>query len=112
MHSELRLRRREDFSRVYRYGQSVSNLKFVVYYLPNSKLEKFRVGISASKKIGTAVIRNRVRRLVKEVVRQHAEKVKSKFDFVFIAKKTTAELSFEECERNVLHIMKKAALFK
>lgn len=112
MHAELRLRKREDFSRVYRYGQSVSNLKFVVYYLPNGKLEKFRIGISASKKIGTAVIRNRVRRLVKEIVRKHADRVKDKIDFIFIAKKTSAELNYEECERNVLHIMKKAGLFK
>jgi ribonuclease P protein component len=112
VHAELRLRKREDFTRVYRYGQSIANLKFVVYFLPNSKITQFRMGISTSKKIGSAVVRNHVRRLVKEVVRQHKDRVKSNVDFIFIAKKSSAELSFEECEKNVLHIMKKAALFK
>ena len=59
------LKRHKDFNRVYRRGLHFSSKNFVLYVLKN-RYRCTRLGISASKKVGCAVKRNRVRRVVKE----------------------------------------------
>ena len=60
MHRKLRLRNPKDFNRVYRGGRSFANGQLVVYWSRQPAAELFRMGISASKKIGNAVVRNRI----------------------------------------------------
>ncbi len=110
MQGSLRLRKREEFSKVYRHGQSTANLKFVLYYMKNKRTDHFHLGVSVSKKVGSAVVRNRIRRLVKEVVRLNADRIKINFDLIFIAKKAADGLTYDECSKNVLHILNKAQL--
>ncbi|CAH0121878.1 ribonuclease P protein component [Paenibacillus sp. CECT 9249] len=112
MQKKLRLRNRADFTRVYRHGKSFANYQFVVYWFHKPEIERFRVGISASKKIGNAVVRNRMRRLVKEIVRAHEAKIADHVDLVFIVRKGAVGLSYAELEKSVLHVLKKAALTK
>ena len=57
----LRLKDRNDFRRIYQRGKSVANPLFILYYRPNRQLG-YRVGFSVSKKVGKAVVRNRVKR--------------------------------------------------
>jgi ribonuclease P protein component len=108
--ANLRLRKRESFARVFRHGQSTANRNFVLYYRKNATVPAFRLGVSVSKKVGCAVIRNRIRRLVKEVVRLQKHRMKSNFDLILIAKKPAADLDFWECKKNVLHILNKAQI--
>ena len=112
MQRKLRLRKREDFSRIYRYGKSFANSQFVVYWSRQAKADPFRLGVSASKKIGNAVIRNRMRRLVKEIVRLHAERIASQHDFIIIVRKPAVEMEMRQLEKSMLHILKKAGLLK
>ena len=69
MEKQYRLAKREDFNKVYRYGKSMANQQFVLYYLPQPKAEEFRFGVSVSKKIGNAVVRIGLRRMMKEIIR-------------------------------------------
>ncbi len=110
MQKQFRLRDKRDFSRVYRHGKSVANYQFVLYINRNSRIEQFRLGISASKKIGNAVVRNRVRRLVKEIIRLHPEKMTNQHDVVVIVRKSAVEMSFEEMKKSLFHVIKKAQL--
>lgn len=110
MQQELRLRKREDFGRVYRHGQSTANLKFVLYYMRNFRTQHFHLGVSVSKKVGSAVVRNRIRRLVKEAARLHAGKIKPNMDLIIIAKKAAVDMTYEECLKNLLHILNKAQI--
>ncbi|WP_040951113.1 ribonuclease P protein component [Gorillibacterium massiliense] len=112
MHKEHRLARREDFNRVYRYGKSTANQQFVVYVLPKPQNECFRVGVSVSKKLGNAVVRNRLRRTMKEIVRLHKEQIADKVDFVLIARKPVADMEYEEMRKSLLHVLKRASLIK
>jgi ribonuclease P protein component len=109
---ELRLTKREDFNKVYRFGKSNANFQFVVYSLPQSKVERFRAGISVSKKIGNAVVRNRIRRVVKEILRHHADRIRLHCDIVVIARKPVAEMDYKEMEKSLLHALKRASVFK
>lgn len=112
MQKKLRLTNRADFTRVYRRGKSFANHQFVVYWFHKPEVEQFRVGISASKKIGNAVVRNRMRRLIKEIVRKHEAKIIDHVDLVFIVRKGAVQMSFQEMEKSILHVLKKASLIK
>jgi len=84
-----------EFERVYRNGSVYRGRLFSVHALPNTIGEP-RLGLSVSKKVGTAVKRNKVRRRLKEVFRFSAKRLPSNLDFVISARPAAAEASFEE----------------
>nr|WP_208414745.1 ribonuclease P protein component [Paenibacillus castaneae] len=108
----MRLRNREDFSRIYRSGKSFANGQFVVYWSKQPSADPFRLGVSASKKIGNAVVRNRMRRMLKEIVRQHENRIVPKTDFILIVRKPATVMKMKEMEKSVLHVLKKAGLLQ
>ncbi|ASA24995.1 ribonuclease P protein component [Paenibacillus donghaensis] len=112
MHKSLRLRNRADFSRVYRHGKSFANHQFVVYWFNKKEVERFRLGVSVSKKVGNAVVRNRMRRVVKEIVRLHQEEIVDGLDMVFIVRKGALSKEYAELNKSVLHVLRKAKLLK
>ncbi|GGG26740.1 hypothetical protein GCM10010916_48950 [Paenibacillus abyssi] len=75
-------------------------------------MEKFRLGVSVSKKLGNAVVRNRMRRVIKEIVRLQADKIVDHIDFILIARKPSVSMKSKELERSVLHVLRKANLLK
>ncbi|MFD0716178.1 ribonuclease P protein component [Paenibacillus sp. GCM10027626] len=112
MQRKLRLRKREDFSRIYRHGKSFANGQFVVYWSRQPKAEPFRLGVSASKKIGNAVVRNRMRRLVKEIIRHQADRITDQLDIIIIVRKAAVGMKMKELERSMLHVLKRSGLLK
>jgi ribonuclease P protein component len=112
MQRKLRLRSREDFGRIYRHGRSFANSQFVVYWRHESRTDRFRLGISASSKLGGAVVRNRMRRMIKEIVRLNADKLNSGLDLILIVRKPALTLPYKEMEGSVLHVLRKAGLLK
>ncbi|MBB6634037.1 ribonuclease P protein component [Cohnella thailandensis] len=112
MQRKLRLRNRDDFNRIYRQGQSFANSQFVVYWRKWPETEQFRLGISASSKLGGAVVRNRLRRMIKEIVRLNAGKINNGLDLILIVRKPALNLSYLEMEKSVLHVLRKAGLTK
>ncbi len=61
-----RLSRSAEFERVYRQGRSTANRHLVLYAFPNAAVERPRIGLSVSRKVGGAVQRNKVKRLLRE----------------------------------------------
>ena len=62
------LKKNHQFQFVYKYGKSYAN-KYLVMYVKENGLDKNRIGISVSKKVGNSVVRHRVKRLVRECYR-------------------------------------------
>lgn len=60
MKKRNRLKKNEDFQKVFKHGTSVANRQFVLYTLDQPENDELRVGLSVSKKIGNAVMRNRI----------------------------------------------------
>lgn len=103
-----RLADRSDFSKVYRYGKSMANRQFVVYSYKNSEVEHFRLGISVSKKVGKAVVRNRMRRVIKEVVRHLAPRIEQHVDLVIVVRRGALELDYDGVSKSLVHVLSKA----
>ena len=85
-----RLTRSADFQRVYRQGKSVAGRHAVLYYFERnaeSGDEGPRLGVSVSKKVGGAVVRNQVKRVLKEVFRENRDRIAANYDYVIIARR-------------------------
>lgn len=87
-----RLLRRQDFEKLSRYGERVDGEHFIVVYAHNG-LGKLRLGVTVSKRVGRAVTRNRVKRLVREYFRLHKVLFADSYDVKVIAKAGTSDLS-------------------
>lgn len=112
MQKEYRLRRRSDFRRTFRMGTSVANRQFVVYRRTRKEEGPVRIGISVSRKVGNAVTRNRIKRLVKEITRQWVDSLPPRTDLVLIARRPTADMDYHQMQSSLRHVMKKAQLFE
>ncbi|MGT2666325.1 ribonuclease P protein component [Streptococcus rifensis] len=110
MKKSYRVKREKDFSAIFKQGQNVANRKFVLYHLEKEQ-NHFRVGLSVSKKLGNAVVRNRIKRLMRHVLITHRQQIKAE-DFVLIARKGVEDLDYQEIEKNLLHVLKLAHLYQ
>ncbi len=79
-----KLKNTKEFSQVYKRGKSIVTKNIVMYYKKNGT-EINRLGISVSKKVGKAVVRNRVKRLIKEAFRIQ-ENIVGGYDIIFVAR--------------------------
>ena len=91
-----RLSRSSDFRRVYRQGTWAASRFVVVYYFeqpPGSAAEEPRLGLSVSKKVGGAVVRNRIKRLLRESFHDLVPTLSQRHDYVVIARPPIADLA-------------------
>ena len=105
-----RLSRSSDFQRIYRQGSSVASRFLVVYWFrrpPEVTAEGPRLGLSVSKKLGGAVVRNRVKRRLREAVRTRLWKVGPQWDIVFNARRAVLEAPWQELEREVERVLRR-----
>ena len=109
MKRNLRLNRSSDFERVRRYGKSYAH-PFVVLLVLENDQSKIRIGVSASKSIGGAVQRNRVKRVLREASRQCLDQIEPGYDLVFLARKALLERKTGELVPVIRQLIHKAAL--
>jgi ribonuclease P protein component len=89
-----RLSRSAEFERVYREGRSHASRHLVVYAFPREESEgEVRLGVSVGRKVGGAVERNRVKRLLREGFASFAGELPAGHDFVVVARGDIAELA-------------------
>ena len=80
-----KLKINKEFRRVYGRGKSYLS-PYIVSYVMKTRGEKVRIGITVSKKIGSAVMRNRAKRLITAAFRQCLPNISSGCDIVFVAR--------------------------
>ncbi len=89
----LRLRRREEFLRIQRQGIKVSTDPLLALALRNSGAVT-RLGVTVSTKVGNAVVRNQIRRRLREIFRRHRHKLPQGIDVVLIATSRASKADF------------------
>ena len=98
------------FRRLY-HTSGVANGFLVLYTRPN-RLEINRVGITVSKKLGHAVVRNRVRRRLREVYRLNEEQFQNGWDIVVVARSRCIDTDFQSLQKAYLALAAKAGILK
>jgi ribonuclease P protein component len=112
--SRGRLSRSAEFERVYRQGRSTANRHLVLYTFPNLAAERPRLGLSVSRKVGGAVERNRVKRLLREAFAGAEAELRPGQDIVVVARPQARELADREglagIDASLTELIEKAGL--
>ncbi len=112
MNKRQRIKKNEEFQRVFKKGKSFANRQFVVYCLKKEDQLEFRIGLSVNKKIGKAVTRNQVKRYIRQTFLELKDEVRQDMDYVIIARHQAAALNFHETKKSLEHVLKIAKAFK
>jgi ribonuclease P protein component len=99
-----RLTKRSEFLDLFRKGSKLHTAHFVLFSKARS-LGESRLGVTVSTKVGNAVVRNRVKRLLREFFRRHDRRLLSRRDLVIVAKKGAGALSFPEVRRELAELL-------
>ncbi len=98
------------FQRLYRTSGHANSL--LVLYARKNRIATNRVGITVSKKLGHAVVRNRIRRRVREVYRLNEEKFEPGWDIVVVVRTKAIYADFDALTESYLSLAKKAGILK
>ena len=104
MNKEKILRKSEDYSEIIKNCPKYKNKYFSLYY-KESKNNLF--GITVPKKIGKAIIRNKLKRQVKNIITTNEKYIQSNYNYVIIIKEPSLKLDYEGLTTNLLDLMKK-----
>ena len=109
MKRAVTLKENYEFRRLYQKGKSAVGGGMVVYCRKN-KLDHNRLGITASVKLGHAVVRNRARRRLREVYRLNESALKPGYDIVIVARSRAVEAPFSKLTASFLRLADKAGI--
>lgn len=99
------------FRRLYHKGRSAANGYLVLYCRRNGTQEN-RIGLTVSRKLGHAVVRNRVRRRLREIYRLHEASFLPGWDVVVVARSRAVTASYQSLERAYLSLARKLGLLQ
>lgn len=110
MKNTLSLKKNQDFKMVYSRGTSFANRLLVIYFLPNGKNSN-NLGLSVSKKVGNSVVRNRVKRLIRESYRLNEQHIRVGYNIVIIARVRAGDSDFNAIHKAFLHLLHRTKLW-
>jgi ribonuclease P protein component len=101
-----RLRRSRDIGRCRNRGRAYRDALVVLHALPTD--DGLRIGFTASKKVGKATVRNRVKRLMREGVRANLMEAKPGYDLIFTARPPAASSTYGEIRRAIEDLLRRS----
>lgn len=110
MKKEYRIKKNDEIQLLMSKKKTVGNLYFVVYYHKNHDQEHFRFALSVPKKYGNAVQRNKIKRRIREVIKDIS--IEKKIDFFVVVKTKARELNFNDIKTNLLNLLLNANILK
>lgn len=105
----IMLKKDREFRVVYKRGKSIANRYLVLYIIRNNSKEN-RIGFSVSKKVGKAIVRNRVKRLLRENFRNLNADLKKGYDMIFISRVVAKDATYEQIRKSMEKLIEKSGL--
>jgi ribonuclease P protein component len=109
-----RIKKNDEFQKMYSENNKKLFSHYSVVYLKKNNFEVSRFGIVVSKKNGNAVVRNRIKRLFKEMIRKNLSDIKKGYDVIIISKRQTGEnikeIKYENIEKDLKKTFLKAGM--
>ena len=102
-----RLKKRKDFRRLFEEGTFASNAFIAVHLFPNPENRR-RIGFSAGKKLGCAVIRNRCKRRLRECYRINQAVVPLNMDMVIVARRAMVQATWDKVVKAFLDVTRRS----
>lgn len=110
-----RIKKNQEFQLLYNTGKKYFGYYSLIYVKKNNTVEN-RLGFVVSKKVGNAVVRNRIKRIFREIFRLNCGKIKIGYDIVIISKKVTGQkiavINYFNLEKDVLKVLNKSGVIK
>ena len=100
-----------EFRRIYAKGRSGVSPYLVVYVRPNRR-GRNRLGVTVSTKLGHAVVRNRVRRRLRELYRLHKAELLPGYDLIVVARVRAVDMPYTKLEKQYLHCLSQLELLR
>ena len=97
------LRRKEDFTDIYKKGRSIGERYIVLFYRKNN-LQYNRIAFLASKKVGNSIVRHRLTRLIRESYRLQEERFRCGLDIIVIARIGAKGKDYKDIVGAMLHL--------
>jgi ribonuclease P protein component len=110
--SHLRMKHSRDFARVRAEGAGHPGRFIVLSVLRDPSQARFKFGLITPRKLGIAVVRNKIRRRLREIVRLNQDRVSSGTLFVIIARWKSPEADYEDLQKDWLRLARKAGMLK
>ena len=100
------LKRNNEFRRVYAKGRYAVSTSLVMHILPN-RSDKTRIGITTGKKIGNSVVRNRMRRLIRENIRLLFAELNQGIDLIVVVRHANPDADLHSIGKEIRYLVKK-----
>ncbi|MEO6053806.1 MAG: ribonuclease P protein component [Chthoniobacterales bacterium] len=110
--STARLRKRIEFERVRRDGTDSTGRAMRLAVFKTSQNEAARVGIITSRRVGSAVVRSRVRRKLREICRLHRQEIHEGLWLVIVVRSAAARASYAELQSEWMRLAQRLNIFK
>lgn len=109
MKKGLRIKKNEEFSEIISNNKHFSNSCYKIYRA-KAKEDHSRIGISVSKKIGNAVVRNKIKRQIRMMLIDIYDFESAKFDLVIIIRNNYLNKAYKECKADLETLLKKVII--
>ena len=110
LNKQFRIKDKKDYNELYKTGRRLYG-KYIVVYIKSNELSYDRFGIVTSKKVGTAVVRNRIKRQIRAIIQTWHKEPGNEFkDVVIVAKRNIDESIYSMIQKDLIGVLRKAGL--
>ena len=109
---ELRILKRDDFVRAVKSGRRFRNNLFSIAVYQRKDNQPTRLGLSATRKYGNAVVRNKAKRRAREVFRKNRHQMKPDFDLVVLFQRDCRNSDFDNFQASFLELLERACVIR
>lgn len=99
-----RLKKEKDFQKLFYKKNTKANKQFIIYYIKKENQPYLRTGLSVSKKLGNAVVRNRIKRKIRRAIFELRQNFYENYDIIIIARPPVVKMSVVEIKKSLLHV--------